>query len=878
MTLVPGTRVGAYEVVGLLAAGGMGEVYRARDTRLKRDVALKILPESFASDPDRLARFQREAEVLASLNHPNIATIHGFEEGPAEAGHYVRALVLGLVEGETLADRIARGPIPIKDAIAIARQIAEALDAAHEQGIIHRDLKPANIKVRDDGTVKVLDFGLAKLVEPAGTVASPATSRSPTITSPALMTGVGVLLGTAAYMSPEQARGREADRRSDVWAFGCVLYEMLTGQRAFDGPEITDVLARVLEREVTFDALPRQTPESVHRLLRRCLVKDRKRRLADIGVARMEFDDAASARPDDTRSRAGGQWMRRATVAVLAIAIVATAGIGYFLVAGPPATDGVLVRATIDLPQGLSVFGVDHFLSVSPDGRQVAFAAQGVDGRRQLWLRPVGGITAQPLAGTEDVRDPFWSPDARFIGFFAGGKLKKISASGGPVTVLCDAASGAGGTWNRDDIIVFSDFATLYRVGASGGTAVSIAGPGAGDPDNLYQFPFFLPDGDHFLHRGRDRQTYVRSLRTNDLKLVGAGGNAQYAQGQLVFWSDGALVAQAFDTSRLELAPDVVRIAEDVRGAQTGAAFSISETGVLVYQQAGGIADSRLAWFDRTGAQTGILGNPAGYGDLELSPDGTRLAVSVLDGSRRTRDIWLFDVARGVRNPLTFDAADEVTSVWSPDGTRVIFDSSRAGNADLYEKPADGSAEETLLFSSEAADRAFSLTPDGRVVVFQTASDLFTLPLTGARKASALIGSPTTITTRGRVSPDGRWLAYVSDETGREEVWVAPFPGPGGKWRISTNGGSWPRWRRDGRELFFVEMTNRLMVASVTGLEAALVVESVRPLFEIRARVNSRYMYDVSADGKRFLVNTLSEQPATPPLTLVVNWPALLTQ
>jgi Tol biopolymer transport system component len=872
MSLASGTRIGPYEITGTLGAGGMGEVYRARDTRLGRDVAMKVLPAGFASDPDRLQRFEQEARAAAALNHPNILAVY-------DIGHHDGApfIVSELLDGENLRDHLRGGAVPVRKAVEYGVQVAQGLAAAHDKGIVHRDLKPENIFVTHDGRVKILDFSLAKLTQ--AEAAGAGLSALPT-TPP--RTQDGVILGTVGYMSPEQVRGDRADHRADIFAFGAVLYEMLGGRQAFHRETGIETMAAILREDPPeLPIAQRQIPPALDRLVRKCLEKTPAARLQSASDLAFALE-GLSSHSDRTEVRGAlavdvRRWSRARLVwAVMTAVLVATMGwLGAAMYLRTPPANPDVVRATIDLPSGGYVFSVDHFLAISPDGRRVAFAAQGPDGRRQLWLRPFNGVAAQPLAGTEGATDPFWSPDSRFIAFFAGGKLKKMDAAGGPVSVLCDAANAAGGTWNRDDVIVFSDFSTLYRVAASGGTPVLIAGPGPGDPDSLYQFPFFLPDGDHFVHRGRGLQTYVRSLSTNEVKPLGGGGNAQYAQEHLVFWRDGALVAQALDTSRLDLTGEVVRIAEDVRGAATGAAFSISDTGVLVYQQAGSGAESQLTWFDRAGRPIGELGEPGDYGDLELSPDGARLAVSVLDPARRTRDVWLFDVRRGLRNAFTFDPANEVAVMWSPDGNRVVFDSNRGGNFDLYEKPSNGAAEETLFFSGEGAERAFSWSPDGRYILFQTATDLFALPLTGERKPVPLVTTSFT-TSRARFSPDGRWLAYTSYETGRDEVWVAPFPGPGGKWLVSTGGGSWSRWRRDGKEIFYVDPANRLMAAEVNGEGAAFEVQNVRPLFETRARTGPRYMYDVSADGQRFLINSLPEQPATPPLTLVINWPALL--
>jgi eukaryotic-like serine/threonine-protein kinase len=635
VALAAGVRLGSYDIVGLIGAGGMGEVYRARDTRLKREVALKILPESFATDPDRLARFQREAEVLASLNHPNIAAIYGLEEADG-----VRALVMELVEGETLADRIARGAIPIDEALSIAKQVAEALEAAHEHGVIHRDLKPANIKLRPDGTVKVLDFGLAKLTETGfGSRdsgfegARGALSASPTITSPAMMTGIGVLLGTAAYMSPEQAKGRPADKRSDIWAFGCVIYEMLTGKRAFHADDVAETLAAVLRGEPDWKALPKGTPAELSRLLQECMSRDVRRRFRDIGDVLLRIDDIHRGPGTDSidavrraRRRERFAWAIAGAGAIVGFSAglltwraMTSASqpepIEFSITAPPDTTFG-------GLPGGGT--GVAPQIAVSPDGRRVAFVGAS-KGTFKLWVRSLSSLEARELPGTEQAAFPFWSPDSRFVGFFAGGKLKKVSLDGGLPLVLCDSVGGRGGTWNQNDVIVFApSLSGLFRVSASGGTPAPVTKLDERNRETGHRWPSFLPDGQHFFYTAvagplgsvsQASQVRIGSLDSNNIiSLFAAESAVSYSSGHLFFWRDGNLMAEPFNVGTLRPEGEPLPVAQRViaEGLRYVSA-SVSPTGVLVYGTRRADAFTQLTWRDRSGRILGTLGEPAGF-------------------------------------------------------------------------------------------------------------------------------------------------------------------------------------------------------------------------------------------------------------------------
>jgi serine/threonine protein kinase len=856
-----------YRITAKLGEGGMGEVYRATDTKLKRDVALKLLPEAFARDPARMARFQREAEVLASLNHPNIAAIYGVEE---------HALVMELAEGES-----PKGPVLFDDAWRIATQIADALEYAHEKGVIHRDLKPANVKVTPEGVVKLLDFGLAKAfseVAPAS-AGDPQAEACATLTMGA--TEAGVILGTAAYMAPEQARGRSVDKRADIWAFGVVLYELLTGERLFQGDDAAGTLAQVLTKEPDLERVPPQ----VRKLLRRCLEKDPKQRLRDIGDARSLLEEGGTEiRRPATRSPAP----HRAAMGALVLALAALSFLHFRET--PPEARAV---TTAILPPDSATFDFatnPNLPAISPDGRRLVFGARSADGKTQLWIRPLNSRTAQPLAGTESARFPFWSPDSKSIGFFSGGKLKTIDVAGGPPLTIADAPIGHGGSWSPEGVIVFSPNETgpLQRVPASGGTA----GPATtldAAANRSHRFPWFLPDGRHFLFEdfqpsNNEVSIQVASLDSKEAKMAArTSSNAIYADGRLLFLRGNTLMAQPFDAKRLATTGDAVPMAEQVAsvGVDAVGLFSATSTGLLAYQAGAGAGGRSLTWFDRSGKPEGTLGDAGDFRTLEFSPDRKSLAASVADASGN-RDLWIYDVARGLRTRFTFDPAIDDFPVWSPDGRSVVFSSNRKGHFDLYRKSSDGTGAEELLYEDNLDKVQPSWSPDGKFLLYSavrpmTADDIWVLPLAsreagGAPKPSLFLQTAFH-EVRPRFSPDGRWVAYQSDESQQNEIYVAPFPGPGGKRQISTSGGSFPRWRRDGKEIFYVEPNTRLMAAEVNARGNTIEVGQVRPV-DIRVVTTGSYRYDVSPDGQRFLVATAPEQNAAAPLTLVQNWAA----
>jgi eukaryotic-like serine/threonine-protein kinase len=890
MPFIPGTKLGPYEIVAPLGAGGMGEVYRAKDTRLAREVALKFLPGDFAEDPERHARFEREAKLLASLNHPHIAVLYGLERIDGQV-----VLAMELVDGAGLDELIARGPIATEEAIGIATQIAEGMEAAHEKGIVHRDLKPANIKVRADGAVKVLDFGLAKAwEEPAapGDVAD-----SPTLTGH--YTRAGVILGTAAYMSPEQARGRPVDKRADIWAFGVVLFEMLTATRLFGGETVSDVLAGVLTREPDWAALPAATPPSVIRLLRRCLERDPKLRLRDIGEARIELsrtphEEAPSAGPAlarrGSRLRELAAW---SAVLLLSVAAVAL----WRQSAAAPERPPVLLRASIVAPEGLTfVNGVlDPYgpAVLSPDGRLVVFPASARPGHIQLWARALDAAEPRPLAGTEQGSYPFWSPDSRSIGFFAGGKLRTLEVAGGAPFTLCDAPSGRGGTWGPDGTIVFAPslYSTLLAIAATGGTTRQVTQFDAAKRQSSHRWPFFLPDGRHFLYYSFETGffdmvaeqpwdgVYMGSLDGSPGRfLVRSSSEGQYASSHLLYLREDSLVAAPFDLSRLSLAGEPKLLAEGVDrdlGRSKGS-FTVSAQGTLAFQEGRESNQTQLTWLDRAGRRLGTLGEPGILGEPSISPDGKSAAVSRFDTASRTTQVWRYDLAMGVGSRFTLGTFQNRFPVWSADGSRIFFAQKREDGIDLRAKAANGSGDEELIYHSGDQVYPMCASRDGRFVVLTLGrgDGIFALSLAGEKTPRMLTGK--TRDPSASLSPDSRWLAYNSEESGRNEVYVASFPEPGGKWQVSQAGGTQPVWRRDGRELFFTTGDGELMAAEVKEGGASPELGTPKLLFQFPPIPNTNYWYYAAAsDGQKFLA-TMPIQTQQPPISLVVGWPELL--
>jgi len=852
MPLTTGTKLGPYKILDLIGAGGMGEVYRAKDTRLDRIVALKVSKDQFSE------RFEREARSVAALNHPNICTLH--DVGP-------NYLVMEFVEGEMLS-----GPLPLETAIGYARQMAEAIEAAHDKGIVHRDLKPANIKIKPDGAVKVLDFGLAKALEeeaPSGSM-----QNSPTLTIGA--TKAGMILGTAAYMSPEQAKGKAADRRADIWAFGVVFYEMLTGRQLFTGETVGETLASVIKEEPVLDTLP----VAVRPLIARCLQKDPRRRLQAIGEARLMLENPETPAAAPTRSRLGllsGFWMALAA-GVMALAAAAVSFIHF----REPAPEKHAIKFQVPPPEKSNFNGY----RLSPDGRNLAFIAGGA-GLGRLMVRPMDSLEARAFPGTDGASLPFWSADNAWIGFFAQSenKLKKVSVNGGPPQTLCDAPTRAGGTWNQDGVILFSSGGVIQRVPQAGGVATPVTKPASGEQ---HVFPEFLPDGSHFLYWSRGGKPenagiYAGSLDgAQTVRLLPDASNAAYvppaesgASGHIVFRREDTLMAQPFDADKLQLKGEMFPAAEHVgtSGQQGNGAFSVSWNGELVYGTGGNAATQELVWMDRMGNASEPAVPPGQYGNFRLSPDEKSVVFDRIEANNS--DIWVRDLSRGVTSRLTFDPATDNLPIWSPDGQRVLWPSRKNGSYDLYIKNAAGTGQEELLIKmGTPTGWGTDWSRDGKFVLYmmpgeKTAQDLWIAPQSGDKKPFPYLQQPYN-EFDGVFSPDGRWVAYVSNETGRNEVFVQAFPVSGAKWQISQAGGVDPQWRKDGSELFFGAAGGILMAVPVkTG--PSFIPGTPSPMFSL-VGPQIRRNYAPSADGRRFLVSRPVGEVAAAPITVVVNW------
>jgi len=869
MALAVGARLGSYEILSAIGTGGMGEVYRARDIRLKRDVALKVLPDAFARDAERMARFQREAEMLASLNHPNIAHIYGVED---------HAIVMELVEGDS-----PTGPMPFEEAWTIAMQIADALEYAHDKGIMHRDLKPANVKVTLDGPsgnrVKLLDFGLAKAfnADPSDAAGGASVMDSPTMTLSG--TAPGLILGTAAYMAPEQAKGRRVDKRADIWSWGVMLYELLTGERMFGGEDVADTLAQVLTKEPDLE----RVPANVRRLLRECLQKDPKLRLRDIGDAKRLLDEPARDRQSaPVRSRLG--WPVLATVlAVISLALGLMAWTHFREESAPVA------KLFFPLPKETFEPSRAPSTAVSPDGRRVAVAGV-VDGRSELWVRDLDNPTPQLLAADGVEGMPFWAPDSRRLGFTADGKLKKFDVTaGGPAVTIADAQATTGGigpwsgSWNTDDVIVFGRITSpLFRVSAAGGSPAKLTELDATRHETAHFAPWFLPDGRHFLYvalstDSNKRGVFVADLASGTRKPLPIENTRTIyvAPGHLLFARDGALVAQRFDAGKLETTAEAVTVAEQADSHYAGAGltmgyFSASQNGVLVYTSGRTLTTAQLTWFDRTGKKLETASAPAQLGRFSLSPDETRVAFMSRDVQAGYYYLWIRDLARGAESRLTTGRIPPGGGgpVWSADGTHILYSSVDK----IVQKAANNTGAEEVV--EAAAKRPMDLSRDGRFLftVAPVTNDIWVLPMFGDRQAFPYVKTEFQ-ETQPRLSPDGRWLAYQSNESKRYEIYVVSFPKPTEKWLISTSGGQTPVWSRDQRELYYYGGDGKIMAVDIkAGTPFRFGVP--KTLFDARI-LSNLFSFDVSKDG-RFLLPALVEQQAATPMTVVLNWPALV--
>jgi serine/threonine protein kinase len=876
----------------------MGEVYRARDTKLNREVALKVLPDLFADDPDRLARFTREAQTLAALNHPNIAHIHGLEESSG-----VRALVMELVDGDDLSAIIARGPMALTDALPIAKQIADALEAAHEQGIIHRDLKPANIKVRADGTVKVLDFGLAKALTGGaeGSGGRGDSANSPTLTARA--TQMGMIIGTAAYMAPEQARGRAVDRRADIWAFGVVLYEMLTGRRAFEGDDISITLASVLKEDPKWAALPGDLPAPLHRLLRRCLDKDPKRRLSAIGDARLELDEqeqSAVATPSSAAVARPSMFSRIWPVLAGIVATLAIVAFAWPSTASAP-TVGGLARLAILPPPGADIYPDSASVAISPDGTMVAFVVGSVtQAETELWVRSLDSTSARRLDDAAGALLPFWSPDSKRIGFFTSTKLKTIAAAGGRADTLCDAPGARGGTWNAAKVIVFApDFSgPLFKIPASGGTPEPVTKIDPARKESSHRIPTFLPDGVHFLYatlpgKAGKFDIFAGSLADDSRILVGSMESApvyapstssgQADHGWLLFARQGVLAAQAFDAATLKTSGDPVPLADEpssildpATSFTAGKSTSISNTGSLAYFSSPSL-NTTATWYNQNGQSAGTLNLPPGhYETATISPDGTQ-AVFVRSTSPSESALWLVDLARGSASPLSSGPGRNDTPIWSPDGKRVIFAADREGPQNIYVKTIGDASPEQLLFKNDLPFKVPSAwSGDSQWIVLTqldpvTAQNVWLLSANGTGAPTTIVKGPTR-DNGGPISPDGHWLAFASDDTGRFELYVQPFPTPGPRVPISQQGAAGAWWTKDMRQIIFVGGDLHALWSADIQAGATFHAGTPRKIATIPSGI---VWMDAMPNRQKFLV-IAPERIGIGSVTVVQNWRAAL--
>ena len=884
--LAAGTRLGRYEIRSAIGAGGMGEVYSARDTQLGRDVAVKVLPFTFSADIDRLHRFQQEACAAGALNHPNILIVHDI--GTHDGSPYV---VSELLQGETLHKRIGGTALAQRRAIDYALQIAHGLAAAHEKGIVHRDLKPDNIFITNDGRVKILDFGLAKLTQVDSNLLQTDIPTRRANTDP------GVVLGTVGYMSPEQVKGRSVDHRSDIFSFGAILYEMLSGRRAFHGESAPETMSAILKEDPPeLSDTNKTVSPALARLVNHCLEKNPEERFhsaRDLAFALESLSGGTSLsnqtaavptwRPRLIKSRELVAWIVASIAVVAAVAAFAT----HYFRSTP--IDKRVLKLSIMPPEKttLTMTGAVS-LALSPDGHRLAFIANSA-GKDLIWVRPLDSLSAQALSGTAGVFGPsgiFWSSDSRFIGFFAEGKLKKIDASGGPSQTVCDAPDGRGATWNRDGVILFNPAGgnqPLYQVSSAGGDPTPVTSLDKSQYETSHRWPYFLPDGRHFLYfiRGRSEHTgvYLASLDSKEKRqLVATSVNAVYSPpGWLLFMRNETLMAQPFDVDKLRPTGEPISIAEPVsnNGGLARGSFSVSENGVLAYRSGGGFVNQPL-WFDRAGKKLGSLGEAGLYFTLWLSPDEKRAATDRMDTQTGTQDIWLFDLLRGIPSRFTADPANDWFPLWSPDGNSIVFSSSRDGVTNLYLKNASGIGGEEVLLKSDENKTADDWSAEGKFIVYesrntQTKTDLWILPMSGDRKPFPFLQTPFN-EQQAQFSPDGKWIAYTSDDSGTPEVYVQTFPASGGKWRISTTGGAEPKWRRDGKELFYLAPDKKLMAVD-TKLGTVFEAGVPKALFETRILVLTTFRnhYVVTGDGQRFLINSGLEETSTP-ISVVVNW------
>jgi serine/threonine protein kinase len=894
MALTSGAKLGPYEIQSPIGAGGMGEVYRSRDTRLGRDVAIKVLPEHLSSNPELKERFEREARSISSLNHPRICTLYdvGHQDG-------IDFLVMEFLEGESLAERLKKGPVPLRELLKIGTEVCEALQTAHRAGIIHRDLKPGNIMLTKTGA-KLTDFGLAKAMAAgtgSGSSKAPLLSAAMTMTvagaSPlSPLTTAGAIIGTIQYMSPEQIEGREADARSDIFALGAVLYEMTTGNRPFEGKSQISVASAILEKEPEpISALQPLTPLSFERIVSTCLEKnpdDRMQTAHDVGMQLKWIADAGAPpvmpREKKRKNREPIAWVAAGALAILLIVF------GMWWRSSKPAEQTTFYSAPFPFPA--------RDVAVAPNGHTVAVVGyREAERKNVIWIYEPGAPQATSLPNTEGANYPFWSPDGRSLGFFADGRLKKLDLTGGTVQTLCDAPTGRGGAWNKDGVILFTPSGLLgtgvFRIPASGGTPTQITFPDRAQGEDSHRWPVFLPDGIHYLFlavnlSGRKElySIFVGSLNSNEKRFItNARANAAYAApGYLLFYRDQTLFAQAFDATKFQLTGEATPLLNDIQYFPriAKAAFATTDAGLLVAQKSGGAGTSQLLWFDRKGQQIGTAikqGTPGIYGNIFLSPNEKMIAADTTDPTSQNTDIWTYDIENGSAKRLTFDPSIDTIPIWSPDSSRLVFSSNRELKFGLYFKDVNGAQEEQEVVQ-EGTDRfPDDWSHDGKFILYERGADLWSLALP-EQKATQFLKATSTLK-NGRFSPDGKWLAYASNESGRWEIYVTSFPDAHGKWQVSTGGGDQPKWRSDGKELFYFSPESKLMAVSVTtgthfdaGTPNVLFQASPREMVATSEHVT----YDISKDGQKFLINTPLKQSETMPMSVVLNWSARLNK
>ncbi len=880
MPLFPGTHLGPYEITGPLGSGGMGEVYRARDTRLERTVAIKILPRELSNDPIRKQRFEREAKTISSLNHPHICVL--YDVGSQDGIDY---LVMECVEGETLSKRLEKGSLPLDQVLKVGREIADALDKAHCSAVVHRDLKPGNIMLTPTGA-KLLDFGLAKPAVPLASAATLTAVRTNPVTEE------GTIVGTFQYMSPEQVEGKEVDGRSDIFSLGAVLYEMVTGKRAFEGKSQLSVASAILEKEPEpISAAKPMTPPALDHAIKKCLAKLPDERWQSASELQWIGETGSQAVGAAPRGQSGKTKERIAWLITCA-SILALIGAATWWRNSTPPAQLMHFYASMPFPA--------RDVALSPNGHTVAVIAYGESGREivgtrnGIWIYELGSQGGRSLDDTAGASYPFWSPDGRSLGFFADGKLKKLELSGNRAQIICDAPSGRGGTWNKDGVIIFTPDARsgvgLSRVTASGGTVTPVSKLDTSRGELSHRWPMFLPDGTHYLYmaanfagqKGVDA-IFVGSLDSNEKRfVVEAAANATYAApGYLLFYRDKALLAQRFDLERFALTGEPTTILNDIQYQPQvkRAVFGASENSLLVAQTGSGVALSQLAWFDRKGKELGALGKPDVYGNVLIAPNGKSVAVSMTDIASQNTDIWIYDLQGDSAKRLTFDPSADSVPIWSPDAARLVFASNRLSFNDLYMKNVDGAQEEKSVLHEDIDKFPNDWSRDGKYILYTRHTDLWFESLPKLEK-SLFLKAPSVLR-NGQFSPDGKWVAYASNETGKWEIYVTSFPEPRGKWQVSVSGGEQPRWRSDGKELFYLSSDSKMMAVPVT-TGANFEARTPVALFQATPRqpipIFDLFVYDVSRDGQRFLINTQVKQAETQPMSVVLNWAAKLNK